>query len=170
MLQEKPPIREESDQSSDDLSIPPHKLIKLSAKAQDKAAHKAADKSFQESLLQDALEEPPIPTPQYQNETKVSADSADAILPSPNPIYGSIITLLPVRFQFGVRDPKGPGFSIGPDGPPRQAPVEPKTNSAITMIDIGYVTDDCPPIEYKRAVLARAGQIACAVRNGRARP
>ena len=41
----------------------------------------------------------------------------------------------------------------------------PEVDKAMTMIDVGHVTGDCPRLPYRRATIERAGQVACAKIN-----
>ena len=72
-----------------------------------------------------------------------------------------MVSLLPLRFQFVVSRPEGPGFAIADNVPPRQGPVMPKIDKALMMIDVGHITGNCPPLPYRRAITERAGQVAC---------
>lgn len=77
-------------------------------------------------------------------------------------IYGSMIVLLPDRFRFGVGRSSGPGFSINMNVPRRTKPEMPKLDESLAMVQVGFVTDNCPPLEFRHAMIDRAGQIACA--------
>jgi hypothetical protein len=84
-------------------------------------------------------------------------------LPETAKTLGSMITLLPDKFKFAVIDRRGPGFAIIDSGPDRTPPQPPKTKADLTMIEVGFITGDCPPVVYRSAKpRPRAGLVACA--------
>jgi hypothetical protein len=90
-------------------------------------------------------------------------DPTDVPPPAGEPrTLGSIISLLPEVYRFGITNRKGPNFALLDGGPSRNPPSPPKTKTDLTMIDVGFVADDCPPVQYKSCSLDRAGQVACA--------